>query len=198
MFSLRQILFHSAAELEVMFSDMGDPLRWRRRELRSFGVTFGSELWIGRHLFIRVPGKMVFGERLSFGHYTQLYAYTSIEIGDDFTSASNLTIYTGTHDPQTLVPRTEAVRIGDRVWCGANVTILPGVTVGNDVVIGASSLVNTNVPDNSVVAGVPARVMRALDRSRLDGLWTWAAEGRLPLTSGADKADGDQEPHAKT
>jgi maltose O-acetyltransferase len=180
-FTKRQLLFHMLAEVEVLFSRMGDPLPWRRRELRAFGAVYGSRLWIGRHLFIRWPGRMTFGERLSFGQYTQLYTYAPITIGDDFTSASNLTINTGTHDSLTLVPCAEPVRIGSRVWCGAHVTILSGVTIGSDVVVGAGSLVTGDLPDNCLAAGVPARVVRSLDRSGLDALWTWDGDHRLPL-----------------
>ena len=55
------------------------------------------------------------------------------------------------------------VRIGNDVWIGGNVTILPGVSIGNNVVIAAGAVVNRDIPDNSLAAGVPARVIRALD-----------------------------------
>lgn len=55
-----------------------------------------------------------------------------------------------------------AITIGDDVWIGANVTVLPGVTIGECSVIGANSLVNRDVPPFSVAYGVPARVMKSL------------------------------------
>lgn len=55
------------------------------------------------------------------------------------------------------------VTIGDDVWTGANVTILPGVTIGDNVVIAAGAVVTKDVPSNSLVAGVPARILRELD-----------------------------------
>ncbi|HCJ91322.1 MAG: hypothetical protein I3I94_01775 [Acidaminococcaceae bacterium] len=57
------------------------------------------------------------------------------------------------------------VRIGDDVWVGGNVTILPGVTIGSNVVVAAGAVVTHDVPDNSLVAGVPARVIRKLENN---------------------------------
>ena len=54
------------------------------------------------------------------------------------------------------------VRIGDDVWIGGNVTILPGVTIGDRAVIGAGSVVTEDIPADSVAVGVPARVVKGL------------------------------------
>jgi maltose O-acetyltransferase len=55
------------------------------------------------------------------------------------------------------------VRIGNDVWIGGNVTILPGVTIGNNVVVAAGAVVTKDVPDNSLVGGVPARLIREIE-----------------------------------
>lgn len=55
------------------------------------------------------------------------------------------------------------VRIGNDVWIGGNVTILPGVTIGNNVIVAAGAVVNKDVPDNCVVGGVPAKIIRELE-----------------------------------
>ena len=54
------------------------------------------------------------------------------------------------------------IRIGNDVWIGGNACILPGVTIGNNVIVAAGAVVNRDVPDNCVVAGVPAKVVKAL------------------------------------
>ena len=54
----------------------------------------------------------------------------------------------------------EPVVIGNNVWIGGSVTILPGVTIGNNVTVGAGAVVTRDVPDNVVVAGNPAKVIR--------------------------------------
>ena len=59
---------------------------------------------------------------------------------------------------------TKPITLGDKVYIGNNAILLPGVTVGNNVVIGAGAIVTKDVPANSVVAGVPARVIRTTDQ----------------------------------
>lgn len=55
---------------------------------------------------------------------------------------------------------TKPVVIGDDVWIGANAVILPGVTIGNHVVVAAGAVVTKDVPDNCIVAGVPAKILK--------------------------------------
>lgn len=84
-----------------------------------------------------------------------------ISIGDDVTLANKVQILA--HDDTTRVytgyGRIGRVIIGDRVFVGANSTILMNTKIGNDVIIGAGSLVANDIPDNCIVAGVPAKVI---------------------------------------
>lgn len=57
----------------------------------------------------------------------------------------------------------DSIHIGDDVWIGGNVTILPGVNIGNNVVIGAGAVVTKDIPDNSLAIGVPAKVVREIE-----------------------------------
>lgn len=76
-----------------------------------------------------------------------------------------------THDGGTLILRKEVpdleltapITIGNDVYIGLNCTILPGVTIGNRCIIGAGSIVTKCIPDNSVAAGVPAKVIKSID-----------------------------------
>lgn len=175
--TFRQIALHFAAEIEALFGGPGRPLAWRRRELAEYGAKCGASLSVRRHFHITRRGGLTLGERAAFGDYTQLANFARIDIGDDFLSAGNLIINTGTHDPRTLTPGAAPVKIGHRVWCGVNVTILAGVTIGDDVVIGAGAVVTSDIPSNSVAAGVPARVIKPLDRTGVEKLWSWSTPG---------------------
>ena len=76
-----------------------------------------------------------------------------------------------THDGGTLLFRdripdleiTKPIAVGDNVYIGNNVILLPGVTIGSNVIIGAGAVVTKSIPDNSVAAGVPARVIKTTD-----------------------------------
>ncbi len=90
-----------------------------------------------------------------------------IDIGDNVMIAPNVTIATGTH-PVCPELRERGyqynlpVRIGNRVWIGAGTVILPGVTIGDDSVIGAGSVVTKDIPSGVVAVGNPCRVMREI------------------------------------
>lgn len=111
----------------------------------------------------------------------------NITVGRRFTANFNVTILDGAPvtfgdfcmvGPGTLISTTghpleaqgrrdrlavsEPITFGDDVWIGGNCTILPGVTVGSNVIIAAGAVVNRDVPDNCIVAGVPARVVKNL------------------------------------
>lgn len=91
-----------------------------------------------------------------------------VHIGDNVWIGPNTDIYTVNH-PLTAqgrrqyLARVQPVTIGNDVWICGKVTITPGVTIGNNVVIAAGAVVTHDIPDNSLAAGVPAKVIRQLN-----------------------------------
>ncbi len=90
-----------------------------------------------------------------------------IYIGDSVMIAPNVTIATGTHPicpelREKVYQYNLPVHIGNRVWIGAGSIILPGVTIGDDTVIGAGSVVTKDIPSGVVAVGNPCRVMRRI------------------------------------
>lgn len=88
-----------------------------------------------------------------------------IYIGDDCLIGHQVVIATLNHDldpahRKDLLPKP--VKLGNNVWVGAHATILPGVTVGDNAVIAAGAVVTKDVPANTVVAGVPAKVIKTI------------------------------------
>jgi len=94
-----------------------------------------------------------------------------VEIGDHCMFANGCFVTDGAHrfdDPGLPVPwqgftSKGPTRIGDNVWCGANVVVTSGVTIGERSVIGANSVVTADIPPFSIAAGAPARVLRTIE-----------------------------------
>jgi acetyltransferase-like isoleucine patch superfamily enzyme len=125
------------------------------------------------------PGTTFLGSRnLRLGRYvtigaaSRIVSWAPVTIGDDFMASDHLTLNSGGHDPRTLCPQLAPITIGQRVWCGAGVTICAGVEIGDDVVIGAGALVTRSLPSNCIAFGSPARVVRPLDRDPAVPLWS--------------------------
>lgn len=59
-------------------------------------------------------------------------------------------------------PVHKEIVIGDNVWIGVNAVVLPGVTIGNNVIVAAGAVVNSDIPDNVMVAGVPAKIKKKI------------------------------------
>lgn len=92
-----------------------------------------------------------------------------IYIGDSVMIAPNVVIATGTHPicpelRERVYQYNLPVHIGNRVWIGAGSIILPGVTIGDDSVIGAGSVVTKDIPSGVVAVGNPCRVLRNIDQ----------------------------------
>jgi acetyltransferase-like isoleucine patch superfamily enzyme len=100
---------------------------------------------------------------VSGGCYFTIFDGTTLEIGENTLWAYNICIQTGNHD---LIERTKhtiaSVKIGKNCWLGNSVTILAGVELGDNVTVGANSVVTKNFPSNSVIAGCPAKIIKQI------------------------------------
>lgn len=122
--------------------------------------------------FFKKVYHLIYPPRARFKHGQRFYSNSLIdtlfpelvEIGDDFISAPGSIILA--HDASTLWHtgkyRVQKTKIENRVFLGANSIILPGVVVGDDVIIGSGSVVTKDIASNSVVAGNPARVVSTI------------------------------------
>ncbi len=110
-------------------------------------------------------GTLVLGQLVFINTGATVVANHSITIGDDCLIGDFAAIFDTDHhqlDPSHPV-RVAAVRLGTNVWVGRFAIILPGVTIGDHAVVAAGAVVTTDVPARTLVAGVPARVVRTLE-----------------------------------
>ena len=152
----------------------GDP---KRREImeRLFGE-------VGEDVYLEPPVHANWGVSTHFGdHVYANFNLTLVDdgeifIGDHTMIGPNVTLITTGHPirpdlRERVAQFSEPIRIGRNVWIGANVTVLTGVTIGDNAVIGACSLVTRDVPADCVAVGTPARVVREIDAHDREYYW---------------------------
>lgn len=114
-------------------------------------------------LQIDFPRQVTFAGNSFINHHFTAMAIGGITIGEGVQIGPNVTIATDNHDLKNhLILRCKPVQIKNNVWIGACVTILPGVTIGENTIIGAGAVVTKDIPANCIAAGVPARVIRTV------------------------------------
>ncbi|ABS40490.1 sugar O-acetyltransferase [Clostridium botulinum] len=135
--------------LKSLFGKVGDNFSIKP----TFHCDYGSNIYVGENFFANYD--------------CIILDVCKVTIGDNCMLAPRVCIYTATHplDAETRISGLEygkPVVIGDNVWIGGNSVIVPGVTIGNNVVVAAGSIVVNDIPDNVVVAGNPAKIIKHL------------------------------------
>jgi maltose O-acetyltransferase len=143
--------------------------RTRTALVRLAGIEVGSGTTMAGRIQItgRTLGRMRVGERCFINTGCHFDLTASITIGDHVALGQDVMILTnshqiGTHDSRAADEYWAPVRIGNGVWIGARSTILPGVTIGAGAVVAAGAVVTEDVSGDSLVGGIPARVLRDL------------------------------------
>ncbi len=127
----------------------------------------------GENFHFNQPFRCDYGENIYIGENffanfnLTILDEAEVKMGDNVFIGPNVSIYTACHPldaatRNTAVEWAEPVMIGNNVWIGGSATILPGVTIGDNVVIGAGSVVTKDVPSDVVVGGNPAKIIRHL------------------------------------
>jgi acetyltransferase-like isoleucine patch superfamily enzyme len=147
--------YHSREEIVEIFSELtGEKVDSSFMCFPPFYTDFGKNILIGKNVF--------FNTGCSFQDRG------GITIGDGTMIGMNVTIATLNHGLSLDTRNTtypSPVNIGENVWIGSNATILPGVTIGDNSVVAAGAVVTKDVPENTVVAGVPAKVVKKINNN---------------------------------
>jgi putative colanic acid biosynthesis acetyltransferase WcaF len=155
---------------------------WRRWLLRRFGARIGCGARIRPTAEITYPWKLSVGDWSWIGDHVTLYSLGEIYVGDNVVVSQHCYICAGSHD--YTVPSFDIldlrVEIGNEVWLAAGVFIAPGVRVGRGTVVGACSVVLSDLPEMMLCGGHPARPVRARQQGvpgdRPQGLFNRAAQ----------------------
>lgn len=142
--------------------------RLRKYVLRRSHATIGQDVALYAGLEVRNPSGLVVSDGSSIGHNCILDARRGLEIGRHVNLSSEVMIWTLSHDYNSphFALKGGKVTIGDYAWLGPRTIILPNVRIGDYAVVAAGSVVTKNVPPHTVVAGIPAQVIRERDMSQ--------------------------------
>lgn len=169
----------------------GDPILLKdreeaRRKVRIYNQTLETEGEKRKELLkdlLGSTGENIYMEpniRFDYGYNTYVgenfYAnfdctildVSEVRIGDNCMLAPGVQLYTATHplhptERNSGIEFAKPITIGDNVWIGGNAVINPGVTIGNNAVIASGAVVTKDVPDNVVVGGNPARIIKEIN-----------------------------------
>lgn len=144
--------YHTPDQIRELFSNLtGKPIDESFMAFPPFYTDCGKNITIGKNVFVNSncnfqdQGGITIGDGSQIGHKVTL---------------ATLNHGIAPHDRGTLYPAP--ITIGVNVWIGASASILPGVTIGDNSIVGAGSVVTKDVPKNTIVAGVPAKVIKKI------------------------------------
>lgn len=131
------------------------------------------------NVFIQPPFEVDYGKHISVGanfycNVNAVFLDTNwIRIGNNVKIGPRVNLLTAGHPIDagvriSLLEFSAPITIGDNTWLGGNVTVLPGVTIGSNSVVGAGAVVTKDIPDGVVAVGNPAHVMRKITRADRD------------------------------
>ncbi len=144
--------YHSMPEVRALFARLfGKPVDPSFRVFPPFYTDFGKNITVGKNVFIN-----------ACCHFQD---QGGITLGDNCLVGHNVVFATLNHgfapeERQSMLPAP--IVVGRNVWIGSNSTILQGVTIGDNSIIAAGSVVTKDVPANAIVAGIPARFIRSI------------------------------------
>ena len=144
--------YHTPDEIQELFAELtNQPVNRTLGLMPPFNTDFGKNIHIGENVFINSGCKM--------------QDQGGIFIGDDVLIGHNACLLTLNHDvdPENRADmHPEPVRIEDKAWLGSNVTVLPGVTIGEGAIVAAGAVVTKDVEANTIVGGVPAKLIKKI------------------------------------
>lgn len=144
--------------------------------LSKYGISLGNNSKINSYTFILASGSLqslgrgiTIGNNVAIGEYSYLGGAGGLNIGDDTIIGQYFSAHPENHnyENRNVLIREQGVnrqgiKIGGNCWVGSKVTILDGVEIGSNCIVAAGAVVNTSFPDNVLIGGVPARILKCI------------------------------------
>jgi len=131
------------------------------------GIDVGAGVFLGRGTILSCKdGDIAIGDHGNFGFHCEVFSGSSVTVGRHGLFAAQAYLVGGGHEFEGDLavidqPRSSrGIVLGDNVWLGTGAKVLDGVRIGSDVVVGANAVVNSDLPDGAIAAGVPVRILR--------------------------------------
>ena len=132
------------------------------KQLLSAGMPEGS--FLTPPFQIDCASRVFIGKNVFANHGLTVMSLGTITIDDGVMMGPEVALLTVNHEPKNIrVVKTREIHLKKNAWIGARAIILPGVTVGENAIVGSGAVVTKDVPDNAVVVGSPARVIKTID-----------------------------------
>lgn len=141
-----------------------------------YKLSFGDNVKIGAYSLVTCTSHLskygiglTIGNNSAFGRFTEFGAAGGIEIGNDVIAGSYISFHSENHtfsDKKMLIREqgvtSKGIKIGNNVWIGAKVTFLDGSKIGDNCVVAAGAVVNGEFPNNVVIGGIPAKILKEI------------------------------------
>ncbi len=159
-----------ARRLQKQFNESEPDEEEKRKEIlkKLFGKV-GSNLWVEPPFFCDYGYNIEVGDDVFFNFNCVILDVCKVKFGSRVFVAPNVQFYPATH-PLEAKPRGEmweygkAIEVGNDVWIGGSAVICPGVKIGDRAVIAAGAVVTKDVPEDAIVGGNPAKIIKMIDQ----------------------------------
>lgn len=149
---------------QINQTDTRDKETLRKLESELFYGNLPAGTFLTPPFQIDCANRVFLGKNVFANHNLTVMSLGTVTIEDGVMLGPEVGLFTVNHEPKNIrVLRTKEIHIKKNAWIGARVSILPGVTIGENAIVGTGSVVTQDVPDNSVAVGVPAKIIKTLE-----------------------------------
>jgi acetyltransferase-like isoleucine patch superfamily enzyme len=132
-------------------------------------IEFGKKVIVSSNVELQSKGNLTIGSNSTINRYSRIIAYNNISLGKNVTIAQFVSILDHDHHFEMKNQKLELngyksspITIGNNVWLADKCTVLKGVNIGDNVIAGAHTLINKDVPSNCIIGGVPFKILKQL------------------------------------